>query len=150
MRGFIAALAGCRLLCIFFIKKVAANPRPPPLVGYSLSINIFPNQFGGGVCWKKSELILNKIPTDCRASLGRTKTERSGGQKGRPARNASHSEAGGGSGGKEFLPALAFRRFFFRRRNFSYFALRNAPPERKLCLPRTRAHTTDLLPKNLF
>ena len=30
----------------------------------------------GGVCWKKSELILNKIPTDCRASLGRTKTER--------------------------------------------------------------------------
>ena len=45
-----------------------------------------------GVCWKKSELILNKIPTDCRASLGRTKTERSGGQKGR------------GLGGRNFCP----------------------------------------------
>jgi len=29
-----------------------------------------------------------------------------------------------GVGGKEFLPALAFR-----RRRISYFALRNAPPE---------------------
>jgi len=38
-------------------------------------------------------------------------TERSGGQKGR------------GVGGKEFLPALAFR-----RRRISYFALRNALP----------------------
>jgi len=26
---------------------------------------------------------LNKIPNDCRAKLGKTKTERSGGQKGR-------------------------------------------------------------------
>jgi len=34
-----------------------------------------------GVCLKKSEPILNKIPTDCRASRGRTETERSGGQK---------------------------------------------------------------------
>jgi len=126
-------------------------PKYPPKRGAKPRARQIPLQINfGGVCWKKSELILNKIPTDCRASLGRTKTERSGGQKGRPARNASHSEAGGGSGGKEFLPALAFRRFFFRRRNFSYFALRNAPPERKLCLPRTRAHTTDLLPKNLF
>ncbi len=46
----------------------------------------------GGVCWKKSELILNKIPTDCRAKRGRTKTERSGGQKGR------------GLGGRNFCP----------------------------------------------
>jgi len=46
----------------------------------------------GGVCWKKSELILNKIPNDCRASRGRTKTERSGGQKGR------------GLGGRNFCP----------------------------------------------
>lgn len=30
---------------------------------------------------KKSEPILSKIPNDCRASCGRTKTERSGGQK---------------------------------------------------------------------
>jgi len=36
-----------------------------------------------GVCWKKSELILNKIPNDCRPQGGRTKTERSGGQKGK-------------------------------------------------------------------
>jgi len=49
-----------------------------------------------------------------------TETECSGGQKGR------------GLGGKEFLPALAFR-----RRRISYFALRNAPPrEKMLCLPR--------------
>jgi len=34
---------------------------------------------------------LNKIPNDCRASRGRTKTERSGGQKGR------------GLGGRNFL-----------------------------------------------
>ncbi|MFA4827546.1 MAG: hypothetical protein WC596_04870, partial [Candidatus Shapirobacteria bacterium] len=46
----------------------------------------------GGVCWKKSEFILNKIPTDCRAKLGRTKMERSGGQKGR------------GLGGRNFCP----------------------------------------------
>jgi len=31
-------------------------------------------------------------------------TERSGGQKGRPARNASRSEAGGGLGGRNFCP----------------------------------------------
>jgi len=30
----------------------------------------------GGVCWKKSELILNKIPNDCRPAGGRAKTER--------------------------------------------------------------------------
>src|SRR3989344_6705274 len=46
----------------------------------------------GGVCWKKSELILNKIPTDCRPAGGRTKTECSGGQKGR------------GLGGRNFCP----------------------------------------------
>ena len=44
---------------------------------------------------------------------------------------------GGWGGEKEFLPALAFRFRFFRRRRISYFALRNAPPrEKMLCLPR--------------
>ena len=46
----------------------------------------------GGVCWKKSELILNRIPIDCHASRGITKTGRSGGQKGR------------GLGGRNFCP----------------------------------------------
>ena len=47
----------------------------------------------GGVCWKKSELILNKIPTDCSATGGaETETERSGGQKER------------GLGGRNFCP----------------------------------------------
>ena len=46
----------------------------------------------GGVCWTKSEPILNKIPTDCRPAGGRTETERSGGQKER------------GLGGRNFCP----------------------------------------------
>jgi len=58
-----------------------SNPRPPHC----------PDDFGG-VCWKKSEPILNEIPTDCRPAGGRTETERSGGQKGR------------GLGGKNFCP----------------------------------------------
>jgi len=43
----------------------------------------------GGAFWLKSEFFLTKIRTanfDCRASRGRTKTERSGGQKGRGLR----------------------------------------------------------------
>ena len=36
-----------------------SNPRPPHC----------PDDFGG-VCWKKSEPILNEIPTDCRPSGG--------------------------------------------------------------------------------
>jgi hypothetical protein len=55
----------------------------------------------GGVCWKKLELILNKIPTDCRASRGRTKTERSGGQKGK------------GLGGRNFCPPERSATSFF-------------------------------------
>jgi len=49
---------------------------------------------------------LNKIPTDCRPAGGRTKTERSGGQKGRGL-------------GEGIFARPRFRRFFFRRRNFS-------------------------------
>jgi hypothetical protein len=42
-----------------------------------------------------------------------------------------------GVGGKEFLPALAFR-----RRRISYFALQNAPQEKEeLCLPRPPVRT---------
>ncbi|PJE60073.1 MAG: hypothetical protein COU85_00290 [Candidatus Portnoybacteria bacterium CG10_big_fil_rev_8_21_14_0_10_44_7] len=56
---------------------------------------------------------------------------RSGGQKGRPARNASRSEAGGGLGGEDpegvasrlygvkIFARPRFRRFFFRRRRIS-------------------------------
>jgi len=40
-----------------------------------------------------------------------------------------------GGWGEGIFARPRFRRFFFRRRNFSYFALRNAPPELKLCLP---------------
>ena len=58
----------------------------------------------GGVCWTMSEPFLNKIPNDCRASLGRTKTERSGGQKERGLGCHPH---------QEFLPALAFVASFF-------------------------------------
>ena len=58
---------------------------PPLFYGASAadSTTLAPLQIFCGVYWKKSELILSKIPTDCRASHGRTKTERSGGQKGR-------------------------------------------------------------------
>src|SRR3989344_9319397 len=62
----------------------ASKPLLPPTKNHEV-------QFGG-VCWKKSELILNKIPTDCRPAGGRTKTECSGGQKGR------------GLGGRNFCP----------------------------------------------
>jgi len=48
---------------------------------------------------------------------GTAETERSGGQKGREW------------GGKEFLPALAFRFRFFRRRRILFFASRKAPPK---------------------
>ena len=41
-----------------------------------------------------------------------------------------------------------FRRFFFHRRNFSYFALRNAPPIRKLCLPRPPVRTQQICSLN--
>jgi len=90
--------------------------------------------FSRGVCWKKSELILNKNPTDCRAKLGRTKTERSDGQKGR------------GLGGKgniacprfpppNFLPCseLALLR--------GVFALQKRPPEYKSVALVLHAHT---------
>ena len=64
-----------------------------------------------GVCWKKSELILNKIPTDCRASLGRTKAERSGGP---------HSKAFGLLRGKQkariFVYPVGKRSFSFGAR----------------------------------
>ena len=60
--------------------KRGAKPRARRLIQY------------GGVCWTKSEPILNKIPTDCRPAGGRTKTERSGGQKER------------GLGGRNFCP----------------------------------------------
>ena len=62
------------------LPKRGAKPRARRLIQY------------GGVCWTKSEPILNKIPTDCRPAGGRTKTERSGGQKER------------GLGGRNFCP----------------------------------------------
>ena len=74
----------------------------------------------GGVCWTKSEPILNEIPTDCRPAGGRTKTERSGGQKER----GLESECPPG-----IFARPRFRHFFFRRRNFSYFAERNPLPK---------------------
>jgi len=46
-----------------------------------------------------------------------------------------------GVGGKEFLPALAFR-----RRRISYFALQNAPPKLELCLPRPPVRTQQQTP----
>jgi len=71
------------------------------------------------VFWLKSELFLTKIWT-----LISKKLFRSGGQKER------------GLGEEGIFARPRFRRFFFRRRNFSYFALRNAPPrKKKLCLP---------------
>ena len=85
-----------------------------------------------GVCWTKSELFLSKIRTanfDCRASLGRNKNF---------SARAGKKEGGWG---ERIFARPRFRRFFFRRRNFSYFALRNAPPERKLCLPRPPVRT---------
>ena len=90
----------------------------------------------GGVCWKKSELILNKIPTDCRASRGRTETERSGGQKGR------------GLGGRNFCPPSLSPLLFSPPQFFVFRFAKCAARTRNgvVFAPPTRAHTTDLLP----
>jgi len=54
---------------------------------------------------------------------------------------AGKKEGGWGEG---IFARPRFRYFFFRRRNFSYFALRNAPPKMKLCLPRPPARTQQI------
>ena len=84
----------------------------------------------GGAFWLKSELFLTKIRTatsDCRASRGRNKNF---------SARAGKKEGGWGEG---IFARPRFRRFFFRRRNFSYFALRNAPPRNVALVP--PAHT---------
>jgi hypothetical protein len=65
---------------------------------------------------KKSELVLNKIPTDCRASLGRTKTERSGG---------THSKAFGLLRGKQKAKIFVYP---VGKRSFSFVARPRFPP----------------------
>jgi len=87
-----------------------------------------------GVCWKKSELILNKIPTDCRAKLGRTETERSGGQKGR------------GLGGRNFCPPSLSPLLFSPPQFFVFRFAKCAVRMEVVFAPPTRAHTTVLLP----
>jgi len=87
----------------------------------------------GGVCWTKSELFLTKIRTakfDCRAKLGRDKNF---------SARAGKKEGGWGEG---IFARPRFRRFFFRRRNFSYFALRNAPPRSVALVPPTHTRAT--------
>jgi len=69
------------------------------------------------VCLTKSEPFLNGT----NGALPR-QTERSGGQKGRPARNASRSEAGGGLGGRNFCPPSLSAAAEFRANEV------NAPP----------------------
>jgi len=92
----------------------------------------------GGTFWLKSELFLTKIRTanfDCRASLGRAENF---------SARAGKKEGGWGEG---IFARPRFRRFFFRRRNFSYFALRNAPPRGVALVPpaHTRATTRNSL-----
>jgi len=90
---------------------------------------------------------LNEIPND--AALRAAETERSGGQKGPPSLKLRTGKKGVWE--KEFLPALAFRFRFFRRRRISYFALRNAPPKEKmLCLPRPPLRTQHIISPEYF
>src|SRR3989344_4643526 len=93
----------------------------------------FQNVYVGRNCRTKLEPFLNKIP-NCRASRGRTKTERSGGQKGR------------GLEGRNFCPPSLSQppNFVFR------FAKCAARKYGVVFAPPSRAHTTEfLLPKIL-
>ncbi|OIP06079.1 hypothetical protein CO101_02575 [Candidatus Berkelbacteria bacterium CG_4_9_14_3_um_filter_39_23] len=75
------------------------------------------------------EPILNETPTDCRALRGRNRT------LGRAKRKGVGEGIRSTTLRTSFLPALVFATSFFATA-ISYFALRNTPPRRKLCLPR--------------
>jgi hypothetical protein len=83
-------------------------------IGFSIIKNLYftsvRNWTSGGAFWLKSELFLTKIRTanfDCRASRGRNKNF---------SARAGKKEGGLGEG---IFARPRFRRFFFRRRNFS-------------------------------